>query len=94
MQKQRKRKKGKEAETEIEPEIKAEIDWDGYLHPASVFESKANRLEALGIKQNDNNSEDTTHKYYYAYTKDFPENGIDKSRILSYQDFFKSKQIG
>lgn len=66
-----------------------EIDWDKYLHPASVFESRINPLEICGIKSNDNHSEETTRKFYYAYIKEFPEFEVDKSRLLSYQEFLR-----
>ena len=82
-----KKNKKDEKEAEVETEIKIELNWDKYLHPASVFESKINRLEALGVTSDGSNSGDTPSKYYYAFIKDFPEHGIDKSRILSYKEF-------
>ena len=90
--KAKKKKDGKEGQVEPEPEIKAEIDWHCYLHPASVFESKDNSSDASLTKQDNNTPNELTHKYYYAYIKDFPENGIDKSRILSYQDFLNQNK--
>ncbi|MCR9192841.1 MAG: hypothetical protein NXI01_09355 [Gammaproteobacteria bacterium] len=86
LEKEKQEKEGGEAE-EIEPEIKIEIDWDKYLHPAVVFESKVNRLAEFGLASNDSDSEDTVHKYYYAFIKSFPESGMDKGRILSYKEF-------
>lgn len=86
-EREKQRKEGDEAQAE--PEIKIEIDWDKYLHPACIFESKTNRLEALGIKSDSNESSDSLHKYYYAFIKDFPDHGIDKGIILSYKEFLK-----
>lgn len=85
--KEKKKKEGDKEEVEPEPEIIIEIDWEKYLHPACVFESKTNRLEALGIKSDNSEPSDVSHKYYYAFIKDFPDHGIDKSRILSYREF-------
>lgn len=85
--KEKKKKEGDKEEVEPEPEIIIEIDWEKYLHTASVFESKTNRLEALGIKSDNSEPSDVSHKYYYAFIKDFPDHGIDKSRILSYREF-------
>lgn len=64
-----------------------EIDWSKYLHPAVVFESKINNQKALGNKASDNDSNNKPKKFYYAFIKDFPESGMDKSKILSYQEF-------
>lgn len=83
--KEKKKKEGDKVEEE--PEIVIEIDWEKYLHPACVFESKTNRLEALGIKSDNSEHSDVSHKYYYAFIKNFPDHGIDKSRILSYKEF-------
>lgn len=93
--KAKKKEKGKEEgkkEVEPEPEIKAEIDWGSYLHPASVFESEDNSSDVSLIKQDDNNPNGVTHKYYYAYIKNFPESEINQSRILSYQDFLNQNK--
>lgn len=90
--KAKKNKEGKEGKTEPEPEIKAEIDWSSYLHPASVFESEDNSSDISLIKQDDNNPNGVTHKYYYAYIKNFPESEINQSRILSYQDFLNQNK--
>ena len=89
-EKKKKKKEGEEIEAEPEPEIKIEIDWDKYLHPACVFESKINRLEAVGIQSEGvSESNGTVHNYYYAFIKEFPDHDIDKSRILSYKEFLK-----
>ncbi len=66
-----------------------EIDWSKYLHPASVFESTINNKEVLDIKTNDNNSCSEPKKFYYAFIKDFPESGIDKTKIVSYKKFLR-----
>ncbi len=89
--KAKKKKEETEGSIQPEPEIKSEIDWASYLHPASVFESKVHQGESL-TKQDDNGSS-TTHKYYYAHIKDFPENEIDKSKIVSYQVRIPTKWI-
>lgn len=61
------------------------IDWSKYLHPASVFESKINNQKVLDVQTND--FDDKPKKFYYAFVRDFPESGIDKNKILSYQEF-------
>lgn len=55
------------------------INWDNYILPATTFKSSNQYVERLGIS-----SQST---YYYAFSKVFPEHGIDKSKILSYQTF-------
>ena len=60
-----------------------EIDWSRYLHPASVFESPIKDQKVLEIKTSDNHSSTKPKKIYYAFITDFPESGIDKSKILS-----------
>ena len=85
--KEKKKKESDKEEVEPERAIIIEIDWEKYLHPACVFESKTNRLEALGIKSDNSEPSDVSHKYYYAFIKDFPDHGIDKSRVLSYKEF-------
>ena len=87
-----KKKEAGKKEAEPEPEIKAEIDWGSYLHPASVFESEDNSSDISLIKQDDNNPNGVTHKYYYVYIKNFPESEINQSRILSYQDFLNQNK--
>ena len=88
--KAKKKQKKEGEETEEEPEIIVEIDWSRYLHPACIFESKTNRLEALGIQpEGVSESNATVHNYYYAFIKDFPDHDVDKSRILSYKEFLK-----
>ncbi len=82
--KDKKKKEGDEAE--VEPEIKAQIDWDSYLHPATVFESKSG-LNEPSKSIGESSSGDEPCKHYYAFIKNFPDNGIDKTRILSYRDF-------
>lgn len=78
--KKNKKQKSEADEAEVEPEIKIEIDWGKYLHPTLVYESPSK------------DSADTKLKYYYAYIKDFPENGMDKNKILSYQDFLNQSK--
>lgn len=76
-------KKKEGDKTEAEQEIKAKIDWDKYLHPVTVFESSTQFLQ----NTSENSPGDESCKYYYAFIKDFPDNGVDKTRILSYRDF-------
>ena len=66
-----------------------EIDWSRYLHPASVFESPIKDQKVLEIKTSDNHSSTKPKKIYYAFITDFPESGIDKSKILSYKEFLR-----
>ena len=63
-----------------------EIDWSKYLHPASIFESKINAKKIPEIQTNDS-AGNKPRKFYYAFINDFPESGIDKSKILSYREF-------
>lgn len=66
------------------------IDWDSYLIPATVFETNAKYLSVFpNLIEESNHGEQTHPKYYYAFTKDFPDHGIEKERVLSYQDFLR-----
>ena len=62
-------------------ESRAHIDWDKYLLKADFFKDEAKKLEVFNHCPSD----------YYAFTQNFPEHGIDKSKILSYSDFLKRK---
>lgn len=61
-------------------ESRDHIDWDKYLVNAHVFKDEGKKLEVFGHRPSD---------YYYAFTDDFPENGINKNKILSYDDFLR-----
>lgn len=63
-----------------------EIDWSKYLHPVSISESKINAKKIPEIQTNDS-AGNKPRKFYYAFINDFPESGIDKSKILSYREF-------
>ncbi len=63
-------------------ESMAHIDWDKYLLKANVFKDEDKKLEVFNHCPSD---------YYYAFTQNFPKHDIDKSKILSYSDFLKSK---
>lgn len=68
--------------------IKA-IEWEQYLLPATLFESNEKYLGFFsdllpgGMHEKPN--------YYYAFTNAFPENGIKKENILSYNAFLESQ---
>ncbi len=61
---------------------KGQIDWDKYLLKASVLKDENKQLKVFDHCPSD---------YYYAFTSDFMEHGIDGSKILSYADFLKGK---
>lgn len=64
-----------------------EINWSKYLHPALSFDSKINHKKVLANEANDSRSDNKSKKFYYAFINDFPDSGIDKSKILSYRKF-------
>ena len=63
-------------------ESRKSIDWDKYLLKASVFKDAGKELEVFEHQPSD---------YYYAFTNSFPEHGIDKDKILSYDAFLRQK---
>ena len=62
-------------------ERRSTIDWDNYLLKAQVFKDEGKMLAVFNHCPSD---------YYYAFTSDFPEHGIDNSKILSYDAFMKN----
>lgn len=68
-------------------ESRNKIDWDKYLLPASEFISNDTYLRFWRDL-----NEEPAPKYYYAFTKDFPENGIDKDKVLSYNQFLDEQE--
>lgn len=66
----------------VDFESRAHIDWDKYLLKADVFKDEDKKLAIFNHCPSD---------YYYAFSQDFPEHGMDKSKILSYSDFLKGK---
>lgn len=71
-------------------EKRQHIDWQKHLLPAKIFETNDEYLSFFpnliaSAKVNDQKS--SLPKYYYAFTKDFPDHGIDRSKILSYKQF-------
>lgn len=67
------------------------IDWDKYLLPATIFESDDEYLRFFPNLIPTSNHGKTIHpKYYYIFVNDFPEHGIDKSKILSYQAYLQN----
>ena len=63
-------------------ESRAHIDWDSYLLTAEVLTYEEKEDEVLRHVPSD---------YYYAFTANFPEHGIDQTRILSYQAFLEQE---
>lgn len=61
-------------------ESRDHIDWDKYLLKAHVFKDEGKKLEVFEHRSSD---------YYYAFTDNFPEHGINKDKILSYDDFLR-----
>ena len=60
-------------------ESRKSIDWDKYVFEATVFKDEP-KIEVYNHCPSD---------YYYAFTQDFPEHGIDTTKILSYDGFLK-----
>jgi CheY-like chemotaxis protein len=58
------------------------ISWDDYLVPAQVFKDEGKEFEVFNHRASD---------YYYAFTKDLPEHGIEQNKILSYAEFLQQK---
>ena len=63
-------------------ERREKIDWDAYLIKADVFRDDNKKHEVFGYIPSD---------YYYAFTQNFPEHGINIESIVSYESFLKSK---
>ena len=63
-------------------ESRENIDWESHLLPANEFISNDEYLRFFSdLKPKEE------PKYYYAFTKNFPGNHIDNSRIISYEPF-------
>ncbi len=60
---------------------KKDIAWDQYLLPATVWTADNAYTEFLGLQSG--------MKYFYAFTTQFPDHGLDMSKVLSYQDYLK-----
>tara|TARA_Y100000588_G_scaffold341176_1_gene385064 strand:+ start:400 stop:1518 length:1119 start_codon:yes stop_codon:yes gene_type:complete len=70
--------------------IRKEIDWDKYLLPAKVFETDGTYLNFFSnLVPASSNGEKKYPKYYYAFSSEFPDNGIKKDQILSYEQFLR-----
>lgn len=54
------------------------IDWDSYLLDASLFKDENKSLSVFNHVPSD---------YYYAFTDNLPNHGIDEHKICSYQSF-------
>lgn len=70
-------------------ENKKNIVWDKYLLPANVFETNAKYLSFFPNLIAEPAERQPNPKYYYAFTKNFPDNGIEKDKILTYQTFLR-----
>lgn len=74
-------------------ELRKKIDWEKYLVPATVFESNAQYLGFFpNLITDPKNSTEDNPKYYYGFTKDFPEHGIKQEEILSYNAFLEEQE--
>ena len=74
-------------------EVRKNINWSEYLLPAKVFESDDKYLSFFpNLISESQKKQHLPTKYYYAFSNHFPDNGIDKSRILSYQKFLESEE--
>jgi CheY-like chemotaxis protein len=70
-------------------ENKKNINWDSYLLPATILESDDTYLSFFkGLTPNENGKTGLT-RYYYAFSKEFPEHGLDTNKILSYRQFLE-----
>lgn len=67
----------------VDFESRKAIDWEKYLLKTNVFEDLSTRQNEVFNYHPSN--------YYYAFTHDFPEHGIDSDKILSYATFLKNK---
>ena len=63
------------------------INWDDYLLPAQRFESNDKYFDVIGDLKSE-----TQPVYYYAYSKHFPDHGINKVDLLSYNDFLNASE--
>lgn len=61
---------------------KHHIQWDKYLLKANVFKDAAFDSTTVHHKPG---------TYYYAFTNELPEHGVDTNKILSYEAFLKKK---
>lgn len=61
-------------------ESRDHINWDSYLLSANLFKDHGTFTDVFNHCPSD---------YYYAFTQDFPEHGIDRGKMLSYADFLK-----
>lgn len=61
--------------------------WEHYLRPATLFETDDKYLGFFS----DLLPEGEKSQYYYSFTDVFPDNGIDKERILSYRQYIESQ---
>ena len=55
------------------------IDWENYLLPATVFKGDPRYMKAFNLEPHSD--------YYYAFTHEFAEHGIDQKRIVSYRSY-------
>ena len=68
-------------------ESRENIDWEGHLLPANEFISNDEYLRFFSdLKPKEE------PKYYYAFTKNFPGNHIDNSRIISYNSYLSKQE--
>ncbi|MDP3706249.1 MAG: hypothetical protein Q8R24_10165 [Legionellaceae bacterium] len=68
------------------------IDWDQYLLPATIFETNENYLGFFSnLMPQSSNEETSKPKYYYAFSKQFPEHGIETNKIVSYRTFLREQ---
>lgn len=73
-------------------EARKNINWSEYLLPAKVFESDDTYLSFFpDLISESQKAQHLPTKYYYAFTEQFPENGIDTSKILSYKKFLEAE---
>jgi CheY-like chemotaxis protein len=71
-------------------EKRKSIVWDDYLLPAKIFESDKKYLDFFpNLIHLTDDGRIATPKYYYAFTDKFPEHGIEKDKVLSYQTFLR-----
>jgi CheY-like chemotaxis protein len=66
------------------------IDWDSYLLPAVVFEAEETSLNFFKnlIPQSYKDNQ-IPLQYFYAFSKSFPNHGIERKKILSYNEFLQ-----
>jgi len=72
-------------------EKRKNIEWDKYVLPATVFNPRGDFLNFFSdLMPESAEGKKIPPSYYYAFSNEFPENDIDKNKILSYEQFLQN----